>query len=75
MGPVSLGGSCEREIFLHEGKSFYFKSGRQISRDREAALQPQSESIVTGSPRPKQRDTSTVIMPSTPKLLRYSSLR
>lgn len=29
------------KIFLHEGKSFYFKSGRQISRDREAALQPQ----------------------------------
>lgn len=29
------------KIFLHEGKSFYFKSGREISRDREAALQPQ----------------------------------
>ena len=34
-------GAVKGKIFLHEGKSFYFKSGRQISRDREAALQPQ----------------------------------
>ena len=33
MGPVSLGGSCEGKIFLHEGKSVHWQADPQGQRE------------------------------------------
>ena len=45
------------KIFLHEGKSIHWQADQQGQRGSFGASE---ESIVTGSLRPKQRETCTV---------------